>query len=451
MKQISIQIRCFYCRWSPAMLRSTVACLLAVAFAFDGYSQSEHNQPAYSHLILKKYVQSEGRAVNEVCYVALPGIEDAKTKRKLPRPTDPRASVLGVSSDAIFFSLAGSKIERVTIGDFEQRKFFSGPEDPVSFLEVSPSGNNFFAVPFASNTVHRFRVADETRELLVDRADLFPPILGGSRFADAKVSPTGEYVATATYTDYSEERMRPKFAVEIFVIDAEIGEKPMLSADFPGELLMTGAGSPVAAPAMLWKDHETLWLLAPSERDGEPSVQALDVAEDEWSHQLIELNVTTGRQNVVQNIRAATMRSTFSSCSLWQWPDGDILVEGLAGRFRIDLATGAIEKTRRLTKDYEFRGDNRHPSLWFKDYQLSAKVNPAFVSLSPDGQQIVWLSPFNERQKIAYDSTQFPQILRHHSAATGLSKLDAGEYVYRRCPHKYPAPVDNTLIYWIPN
>lgn len=443
----------------PGKQRPPAASLLiAVALYSSGLTnacsaQHSSDTVTYSHIVVEKLVHdvdaSDGTASSrtEIAYLSLPGRGPVVAKRDLPLPSDGRGHVLAVGKEAIFFSARGRFIERVELANSKERTLIVGSPE---LIMDSPRSDYFFTAPEGENVVYRYDVAAGRRDVLVDRSEVRPNLLGGLRKPKVAISPDSRHVATATYHDGN---ARPRFAVEVFEIDSALKAQPKLSHLVRGELLMTGAGSPVAGPAMVWTDASTLLLLVPKsppEIDGVEIDVVLELASGENSHSLMKLDIETEALESLFDLRVRETRTPFKGPHLWKSVDEQGQPCIMVGEHEIDLQNGLARSTNRLAGHYRLQGDGRLPSLWYKDIELAAKVTGEFVSVSPDGQQVVWFVPVNPNNVLGYASLQSPQVLNHHSPSTGVTPLATGEFSSSRFVGGYRSPVSNGCVHWIP-
>lgn len=409
-------------------------------------------QCGYSHVVFDRFVRGEdGSLATEVCYELVPGAGLADADRELPMPSDERGQTLAVDDHAVYFSIQGDNIERVNLQDSTNRKYYPGTGQSRFSLGYSSVGDYFSSSPAALNQVFLYDTQLQSRQLLVDRSEKVAPLLGGIRYADSVFSPDGKLLATATYEDGGAD---PIFAIKVFELRRAAESKIIFSGSVPGELLSTGAGTPVAAPAMIWDDEQTLLLLVPKPpvyQDQEQRVRLLDVASDEVTHSLLQVDVKSQSQKTICDLRLSAMIGLFYAPSFWKPTGGTLMLEAPTGRWEIDTAGGNASLTRKIASNYEFRGDARFPSLWYRDQELAAKVNPAFVSLSPDGKQIAWCVPVNPLQLLSFQSLQFDQILNYHSEATGTTKLTEGAFHDSAYGFRTRTPLACGWLDWVPS
>jgi hypothetical protein len=236
-----------------------------------------------------------------------------------------------------------------------------------------------------------------------------------------------------------------------------------------GEAAQGSGLSPHAvAPPLLWLDDQTVLLMTsyePQENEDRsaPSDPANSTADNELvrlnddgsipkTYQLIGINVATSAAKTLCKLKISLADFHPQMMPvLWRRCDGAIMLRNFATDHRIDLEKGAMVEDRRLSPQYELRGDRYAPSLWSGNEQLCESLYFRNVAVSPDGGCIAWYA----RSVNTLDKTNLGNTSQHlttlwfHSPETGAVELAEGNFDSSQPFLKFDNPGYSELFQWL--
>ncbi len=325
--------------------------------------------------------------------------------------------------------------------------------------------------------------------VLIDGPDV-SELRCASKFARTALSPNGRQIVVALlrvedYNGISDFPLYDIYVVDLFIpvvsfprtLDQiKSGEqyKPKLIREaIPGEFAISSSLLPNAiAPPLFWADDETVILITPKERPGdgkEPASDAVDhrkqfdfsdagypvivVKEDEFvlrTHALVGIKVESCVSQEYFELKLNGLGWGNQSVDFWRRSDGAIMLRNSGKDIRIDLEKHEAIEDRRLSPNYELRGDRYQPSLWSGEELLCDSVYFRNVGVSPDGQCVAWYA----RSAKVLDKTnlgntsQYLTTLWYHSPDTGIVEMAEGKFVGQDQPFQFDNPQLRSLFRW---
>nr|WRX36692.1 hypothetical protein [uncultured bacterium] len=325
------------------------------------------------------------------------------------------------------------------------------------------------------NSVLLRNTSNESEQVLargISRASNFTRIL-----ARVAISPNRKRVAAAVLigSDDGSRGSVPLF--DIYVIDVSSAKAPskLIRTGVIGDAIMGGAALPAAvAPPIFWSDNENLLLVIPKPRpDGsavawvdidpgsEPTAaefgelgSVLIVRDGEVltpTHDLLRVDLGANSTQHICDLKLGTfIGGQQTSTDFWRRSDGAIMLRSRGTDSRIDFAQSIATTDRKLSPQYELRGDQFNPSLWYGDEQLAEVVHFHNVGVSPDGRSIAWYTRSNPRDTSNLGNTsQYPTTLWFHSPDSGAVKLAEGKFAWSNHGDVFDNPIVNPRFHWL--
>lgn len=292
-------------------------------------------------------------------------------------------------------------------------------------------------------------------------------------FVRVAISPDGKRLAAATLRAIVgpvDRKKNPLFDLYVFDICSDETKPQKVGDGFYGDSVMGGGVRPYAvAPPIFWADAHTLLVATPGEQKigrwldlplGETVIPDLQesgvdaiVRDGEVltpTHDLLRIDLRNGSAKKVCDLKLGVFQSQPNTTDFWRRSDGAIMLRSRNLDIRIDFNKRQAITDRRLSPQYDLRGDRRKPSLFCGDEQLAEVVSIDNVGIAPDGRSVAWYARTIRRDTSNLGNTsQFPTTLWYHSTDTGTVKLCEGRFAFNNSWNVFDNPILNSRFHWL--
>ena len=425
--------------------------LATTSLAQDESAETKVQMNRHSHLIYCELVKDEerGSLKPEMVLHSLPFIDDQGVVELNQRRTisPGQNQIYGIHDGMLFAGGARGAIELIQMKDGQRKEIVKyrnvlhlDPQRGVAIV-IDPSGIRIQRYDFDGELTGEVKLRDKR------------PSFFGTVHQRVCVSPDGQQIVAATSAPDAEERLDgTRFQLQVIDFEKKLTRTVPLKESLSGRLAMTGGGDHYVAPPLILLSDQKILTVVPqrAESNAVDGVVQLFSLENQ-GFTLISIDLKSGEITKIATREASetVFGMTVFEHDFWIRSDGELMLRSRnAGDFRVDFTHRKLVPDRRISKHYELKGDIGKPSLWFGGQRLAEQVLLDDVSISPDGQQVVWLTHVDRRpQNLAWASAE--KTMNYHSPATGKHELLTSRFRSLQRGIRADNPITNPPFFWI--